>query len=242
MDDWKEFIKEYINNIGHPNRIHQLFRNYNQEVWNPKINQSQENEDQNAYVQTFNDVDPIQRQVLRIYQTENKPNSKAHIKGKWYPEPSPENDGTYTIGYGIKLSENPAYDKLVKDQGGYMTDAQMEAAVKLLAQKHFDRAKNIYNKRHGAGSWDQLSGYAQSLLTDYSYNPGLQKFPKLMDAMHSGDIDGIRTESKRFLHGKELGRNKVIATDLSDDSLSVYSLFKPEIVGLEQKDRFKINK
>lgn len=217
MEDWWKFLNEYVSNIGHPTKIHQMFRDWHSGLWDPKT----ENANQ------VNDVDPINRQVLRIKQTENTENSKAHINGKWYPEPSPENDGTYTIGYGIKLSANPYYDQLVKKQGGYMTDAQMEAAVRDLSQKHYNTAKGVYDKRFGEGSWDKLSGYMQSYLTDYSYNPGLSQFPALMDSVHEGDIERIKAESDRRMGKKKLtGRNRVMQQDADSIANGYYNIFK----------------
>ena len=108
---------------------------------------------------------------------------------------------------------------------GYLTDEQAVSAVDSLVQKYYDAAKRVYDGKYGAGEWDKLSDKSQSILVDYSYNPGLAKFPKLMEGFHSGNLDLIRKNYKRYSGGKELGRNKVLLEEL-DTLENEYPIFR----------------
>lgn len=161
-------------------------------------------------------LDPVKDAARRIMAVEN---SKASASGgwdartgRWYPHKSVEG-GADTIAYGIKLSNGTPEAALALKQG-YLTDEQAIHFADTLAQRYYDAAKSVYDKKYGEGEWDKLSDWSQSILTDFSYNPGLAKFPKLMDGFHSGDMDTILSEYRRYSNGKELGRNKVIREEL----------------------------
>ena len=146
-------------------------------------------------------------------------NSKANKEGgwdaktgRWYPHRSHEG-GADTIAYGIKLSNGTPEAALALKQG-YLTDQQAEHFVDTLVNKYYDAAKKVYDKKYGEGEWDKLSDKSQSILVDYSYNPGLAKFPKLMEGFHSGNMDLIRQNYKRYVNGKELGRNKTLLEEI----------------------------
>ena len=161
-------------------------------------------------------LDPVKDAARRIMAVEN---SKASASGgwdaktgRWYPHKSIEG-GADTIAYGIKLSNGTPEAALALKQG-YLTDEQATQFADTLAQRYYDAAKRVYDKKYGEGEWDKLSDWSQSILTDFSYNPGLGKYPKLMEGFHSGDMDTILSEYKRYSNGKELGRNKVIREEL----------------------------
>ena len=146
-------------------------------------------------------------------------NSKANKEGgwdaktgRWYPHRSHEG-GADTIAYGIKLSNGTPEAALALKQG-YLTDQQAEHFVDTLVNRYYDAAKKVYDKKYGEGEWDKLSDKSQSILVDYSYNPGLAKFPKLMEGFHSGNMDLIRQNYKRYVNGKELGRNKTLLEEI----------------------------
>ena len=172
-------------------------------------------------------IDPRKDAAKRIMAVEN---SKASASGgwdaktsRWYPHKSIEG-GADTIAYGIKLSNGTPEAALALKQG-YLTDEQAVSAVDSLVQKYYDAAKRVYDGKYGAGEWDKLSDKSQSILVDYSYNPGLAKFPKLMEGFHSGNLDLIRKNYKRYSGGKELGRNKVLLEEL-DTLENEYPIFR----------------
>lgn len=178
----------------------------------------------NPYVKKMNNPDFTVNDVMaRIYATEN---SKDSVRGgynkkedRWYPVDSPEG-GRQTVAYGIKLGTGSP-EALLAERQGYLTGKQADDAVRSLALTHMDTAKRIYDKKFGVGSWDTLSGKSQSILTDYSFNVGLQKFPKLMEAFNEGNLEKIKDNYKRYTGGKPLtGRNNYIRKDI--DSLMTY--------------------
>ena len=161
--------------------------------------------------------------AARVFATENnKDNPKGGYDRKnnrWLPVDSVEG-GTPTVAYGIKLGTGSPEAKLAEKQG-YLTDKQANDAVYTLSRFHINKAKEIYDNKFGEGNWDKLSPKSQSILADYSFNVGLQKFPKLMEGFHSGNIDTIRKEYKRFTNGRPLtGRNNYIKNDI--DSLQTF--------------------
>lgn len=120
------------------------------------------------------------------------------IRKRWYPHKSAEG-GAKTIAYGIKMIPGAPWANLAIKQG-YLTEEQALDALDQMSRSYYDDAAKVYNSKFGKGSWDMLNGKERSFLTDYQYNVkngGLKKFPKLMEAMHNGDIDGIKRESSR---------------------------------------------
>lgn len=172
-------------------------------------------------------LDPRKDAARRIMAVENSKASASggwdQKTGRWYPHKSIEG-GADTIAYGIKLSNGTPEAALALKQG-YLTDEQAVSAVDSLVQKYYDAAKRVYDGKYGAGEWDKLSDKSQSILVDYSYNPGLAKFPKLMEGFHSGNLDLIRKNYKRYSGGKELGRNKVLLEEL-DTLENEYPIFR----------------
>ena len=177
-----------------------------------------------ASVSSLDPVKDAARRIMAVENSKGNPNGGWNAKeGRWYPHGSVEG-GADTIAYGIKLSNGTPEAKLALKQG-YLTDEQAEHFVDTLAQRYYDAAKGVYDKKYGAGEWDKLSDKSQSILVDYSYNPGLAKFPKLMEGFHSGNMDLIRQNYKRYVNGKELGRNKVLLEEL-DTLENEYPIFR----------------
>ena len=161
-------------------------------------------------------INPVKHAAQRIMAVENNKTNPSggwnEKEQRWYPHKSVEG-GADTIAYGIKLSNGTPEAKLALKQG-YLTDEQATHFADTLAQKYYDAAKRVYDRKYGSGEWDKLSDWSQSILTDFSYNPGLSEYPKLMEGFHSGNMDIIMSEYKRHSGGKELGRNKVIREEL----------------------------
>ena len=193
---------------------------------------------------TTTKLDPIADAARRIKAVENSKNNKSGgwdaTTGRWYPHKSYEG-GADTIAYGIKLTNGTPEAALALRQG-YLTDAQAEQALDSLARKYYDAAKKVYDEKYGKGEWDKLSDKSQSILVDYSYNPGLAKFPKLMEGFHSGNMDLIRNNYKRFSNGKPLGRNQVLLDEI--DTLGTqYPIFRANggPIHIKKENRGKFN-
>lgn len=164
------------------------------------------------------------RRIMAVENSKNNVNGGYDAKtGRWYPHKSHEG-GADTIAYGIKLSNGTPEAALALKQG-YLTDEQAESAVDTLVQKYYNDAKKVYDNRFGEGEWDKLSDKSQSILVDYSYNPGLAKFPSLMEGFHSGNLDLIKKNYKRYSGGKPLGRNKTLLEEIETLG-SEYPIFR----------------
>lgn len=162
--------------------------------------------------------------VARLKVLENSKSNKRGgwdaASGVWRPHKSNEG-GAKTIGYGIKLSNGTRWAGLAQKQN-FLTDRQVEEAVADMASEYYGRAQKAYDGMFGIGEWDALSWKAQSILTDYEYNSrrGLRSYPKLLKAIHDGDIETAKSESGRHSGGTPLKeRNKRILEEL--DSLNV---------------------
>lgn len=171
----------------------------------------------------------VKRDIVRRLKQEE--NHKNDPKGgydsnteRWYPHDSYEG-GEKTIGYGFKLNKgkNDPLQNLVESQK-YLTDAQVEKATDSLAFLYLQRARKVYDKKFSKGAFDSLGVKTQSILGDIQYNPGLSKFPKLMEAAHSKNMNAFKRNYKRYSDGKELGRNKGIAKDIDSIELGIYKL------------------
>lgn len=176
---------------------------------------------------TSTKLDTISDVTRRLRAVENSKDNQDggwdEKTGRWYPHKSHEG-GADTIAYGIKLSNGTEEAKLALQQG-YLTDEQAEKALDSLARKYYASAKAVYDGKYGNGEWDKLSDKSQSILVDYSYNPGLAQFPKLMEGFHSGNMDLIRANYKRYSKGKPLGRNKSLLDEINTLE-SEYSIFR----------------
>jgi len=180
--------------------------------------------EESAVVSILDPVKDAARRIMAVENSKTNPKGGWNAKeGRWYPHKSVEG-GADTIAYGIKLSNGTPEAKLALKQG-YLTDEQATEFADTLAQKYYDAAKRVYDKKYGEGEWDKLSDKSQSILVDYSYNPGLQKFPSLMEGFHSGNMDMIRKNYKRYSGGKELGRNKKLLEEI-DTLENEYPIFR----------------
>ena len=164
----------------------------------------------------------------RLIEQENE-----HRKGwnpltrRWRSHKSAEG-GEDTIGYGIKLVKGSPWAETAMKQG-YLTNDQVMTALDQMSRWYYGEAEKVYNKKFGEGAWDLLNGKERSFLTDYQYNVkngGLKNFPKLMQAIHDGDIAGIKKESSRTYTGEDgkkhplEKRNAAMIADA--DSIAVY--------------------
>jgi len=118
-------------------------------------------------------------------------------KGLWFPHDAPEEGGGKDIGYGHKIKSD-------EDFSEGLTDAQVRSLLASDLTEKMDSAARKFNNKSYDRTWDDLSTEEQILLTDYEYNVGLTKFPKLMKAVAEQDVETMLSQYKRYSDGKPL--------------------------------------
>jgi GH24 family phage-related lysozyme (muramidase) len=128
--------------------------------------------------------------------------------GKWFPIPDP-NGKFNVIAYGHRVLPGENFDAGITEE-----------------QAHQMMMKDLFDAWHRADKWlrakyskgmNAIPRQSQEILTDFAYNPGsLGTFPKFVDAVMKGDMEGMQREYKRsFVNGagerKEMGRNALFA-------------------------------
>jgi GH24 family phage-related lysozyme (muramidase) len=115
-------------------------------------------------------------------------------KKLWFPHKSFEG-GSDTIGYGHKIQKGEDFSKGI-------TDAQAESLLKTDLAK----AKQQVYKELGSV---KLTPQQEEMFVDFVFNMGtLKKFPKFTEFALKNDLDGMKSQYKRYAGGKELkGRN-----------------------------------
>ncbi len=118
------------------------------------------------------------------------------IKGsKYYPYDAVENNvkkkKTKDIGYGHKILPGEDFSK-------GLTKAEAITLMKKDYKLKNKSANNFVNNLYGKDTFRNLSPQKQIILTDYQYNVGLEKFPKFLDAVITGDTNRMLNEYERF--------------------------------------------
>ena len=115
-------------------------------------------------------------------------------KKLWFPHKSFEG-GSDTIGYGHKIQKGEDFSKGI-------TDAQAESLLKT----DIAEAKQQVYKELGS---IKLTPQQEEMFVDFVFNMGtLKKFPKFTEFALKNDLEGMKSQYKRYAGGKELkGRN-----------------------------------
>ncbi len=115
-------------------------------------------------------------------------------KKLWFPHKSFEG-GSDTIGYGHKIQKGEDYSKGI-------TNAQAED---LLKQDLAKAKQQVYKELGGV----KLTPQQEEMFIDFVFNMGtLKKFPKFTEFALKNDLEGMKSQYKRYAGGKELkGRN-----------------------------------
>lgn len=154
-------------------------------------------------------------------------------KGLWFPHKAPEQGGGFDIGYGHKIKQGEDFSK------GLTDDEVLELLASDLAVK-MDSAARKFNQKNYNRSWDTLTPEEQILLTDYEYNVGVSKFPKLMEAIANQDKKTMLEQYKRYSGGNPLtSRNNWTKTFIEDKI--VRSPIEFEAENLETKNATPID-
>jgi GH24 family phage-related lysozyme (muramidase) len=118
---------------------------------------------------------------------------KGIIKGQevFMPYPSPEDDGTYTVGYGHKLKKG--------EEKKYPQGLTQKEADRLLLD---DIAEATQEAKRAVGkSWDSLGDNEKQIATEMTFNMGPSKlkegFPKFMKGLKKKDYDIMGQEYHR---------------------------------------------
>ena len=130
-----------------------------------------------------------------IKKVENQGRVGYNVEKKlWFPHKSFEG-GSDTIGYGHKLQKGEDFSKGI-------TDTQAEDLLK----KDLEKAKQqVYKELGGI----KLTPQQEEMFIDFVFNMGtLNKFPKFTEFALKNDLEGMKSQYKRYAAGKELkGRN-----------------------------------
>ena len=115
-------------------------------------------------------------------------------KKLWFPHKSFEG-GSDTIGYGHKIQNGEDFSKGI-------TDAQAESLLKTDLAK---AKQQVYKEIGGV----KLTPQQEEMFVDFVFNMGtLKKFPKFTEFALKNDLEGMKSQYKRYAGGKELkGRN-----------------------------------
>jgi GH24 family phage-related lysozyme (muramidase) len=130
-----------------------------------------------------------------IKKVENQGKVGYNVEKKlWFPHKSFEG-GSDTIGYGHKIQKGEDFSKGI-------TDAQAES----LLNTDLAKAKQqVYKELGGV----KLTPQQEEMFVDFVFNMGtLNKFPKFTEFALKNDLEGMKSQYKRYAGGKELkGRN-----------------------------------
>ena len=130
-----------------------------------------------------------------IKKVENQGKVGYNVEKKlWFPHKSFEG-GSDTIGYGHKIQKGEDFSKGI-------TDAQAESLLKTDLEK---AKQQVYKEIGGV----KLTPQQEEMFVDFVFNMGtLKKFPKFTEFALKNDLEGMKSQYKRYAGGKELkGRN-----------------------------------
>jgi GH24 family phage-related lysozyme (muramidase) len=130
-----------------------------------------------------------------IKKVENQGKVGYNVEKKlWFPHKSFEG-GSDTIGYGHKIQKG-------EDFSTGITDAQAESLLKTDLSK---AKQQVYKEVGGV----KLTPQQEEMFVDFVFNMGtLKKFPKFTEFALKNDLEGMKSQYKRYAGGKELkGRN-----------------------------------
>ena len=134
---------------------------------------------------------------------ENEGSVKDKKTGLFIPYPSPEDDGTYTVGYGHKLKKGQENDPMFKNG---LTEEQVSNLFKDDFQTHYGNVVNFL----GEDYFTKLPYDQQMMLTDYNFNTkkGLPGFPKFVSAIKAYNDASTEEEkeAQRKIIAKEYSR------------------------------------
>lgn len=130
-------------------------------------------------------------EVETAYNKESGYNKKD---GTWWPYSSSEG-GEKTTGYGFKGKANTPVDEEIAKKG-YLTSKENEMFLQQRIRADYDVITNTYESIYGEGSMQEVPPFYISIMLDKQFNTkkGLKDFPKLMQAIHDDDIEGIKKE------------------------------------------------
>lgn len=163
-------------------------------------------------------IDDVIRRLKLVENNKDNPNGGWDKKNNYWKAHKSAEGGYDTIAWGIKLDPNNAdikdlYDLYQKQK--YLTDEQVDAVMPKIVTNYYNRARDQYNTF--GYNWDDLDWKAQSILTDYAYNPGIGRFPNFAKGFATDDFDLIAKNSHRALNGYALTeRNKILDDEISD--------------------------
>jgi GH24 family phage-related lysozyme (muramidase) len=151
--------------------------------------------DQPSINQSHNSSTPEFVNYIKSVENGNKIGFKNN---KWYPHKSFEG-GYPTIGYGHKIKSE---EELRQSSNG-LSNSQVESLLRQDLEIAKKNVKSYINKKYKVDL--MLSPEQEQMLIDFAFNlGGLDKFPKLTDAILRKNWNIVKKEYKRFSGNKEL--------------------------------------
>jgi 8-oxo-dGTP pyrophosphatase MutT (NUDIX family)/GH24 family phage-related lysozyme (muramidase) len=204
-EDEKEEVKDHI--ITKYKGFKVLYHVYIGERWSDEYSKLQmkahgltEIDDVPAIVKSSHTFSNEFINYIKMVENDGKVGFK---NGKWYPHSSSEG-GLPTIGYGHKIKNK---DDLNRFRRG-ISDATVE---RILISDLEHAKRTVYSDLKKMFEVQiYLDTKQEEILTDYAFNLGtIRTFPLFVRAILDKDWNTAAKEHKRFVRGKELGRNKV---------------------------------
>jgi len=140
---------------------------------------------------------------MRRVESTNKDGDGRHV-------PYKDSAGHWTIGYGRKIAEKG--DPVPREYLNGIDEAKAEEFLR----KDLASARDGVAASLGATEWGSYSARQQQMLVDFAYNLGPRLgakagsvgYPKMREALRSGDVEGALRESKRYGEFSDAPRNK----------------------------------
>jgi GH24 family phage-related lysozyme (muramidase) len=140
------------------------------------------------------------RDYIKEVENDEKEGFKPS-KNLWYPYEDPSG---WHIGYGHLIDNENELKHFKKGISEERVEELLDEDLEKAQQEVKDYIKRRYNINI------ELTKEQNEMLTDFAFNlGGLNEFPKFVNAVLHDDLEGMRKEYKRYLDGKELGRNQI---------------------------------
>lgn len=139
----------------------------------------------------------LTKYINELAKQENEP--LLNHRGLVFPNPAPEDNGGYDIGFGHKLNSytTRVYGIPVKS-GITLSEAKRILMVDVLMHMGTTEVFCEKVRKWRRSEWRRLEMEGKILLTDYSFNGALAYFPSFTEAVRRRDFEGMLREYKRY--------------------------------------------
>lgn len=134
------------------------------------------------------------------------------------------------IGIGHKLLPKEKYEKGLSKE-------EVEKLLETDVESHMSKARTFVDNGFGPGSWRKLSPRQKQMLTEYSFNPGLSKFPKFTKAVVEKDWERAYDEMRRYAVRRDAEGNTVEVIPLRYRNRAFYETFLKDLREISRVER-----